>query len=217
MEDFGVPNKKGINLVPFILIFGFILGGVLSWVFNPAPSPTASRSTSTPKITLTDEFLLPTQMTEITPQVIYQSSAASKGHPAPDFTLKTMDGEEHKLSDDHGKPVLINFWTTWCPPCKSEMPDIQAAYEKYQDKGFTVLSVNFTAEDKIKDVSDFIAKYRLTFPVLLDNSGDVTAELYGVVGLPVSFFIDHKGVIRHIEVGGLRPEVIDQYIQEILP
>jgi peroxiredoxin len=218
MEDTGFPKKKKFSPVPFVLVFGFILGGILSWVLAPQSSPAPVHTTTTaPKPAPTHEFLLPTQMMEITPQVLYQSSVATQGQAAPDFTLKAVDGKEIKLSDYTGRPILINFWATWCPPCEYEMPGIQAAYEKYKDQGLAVLSVNFTAEDKLNDVQNFIPKYQLTFPVLLDQSGDVTAKMYGMVGLPMSVFIGRDGVIQRIEVGGLQEDKVDQYIQEILP
>lgn len=218
MEDTGFPKKKKFSPVPFVFVFGFILGGILSWVLTPQPSPTpAPKPTTAPRPAATAEILLPTQMVETTPQVLYQSSVATQGQAAPDFTLKTADGKEIQLSDYTGHPILINFWATWCPPCEYEMPGIQAAYEKYKDQGLTVLSVNFTAEDKLNDVKNFVSKYQLTFPVLLDQSGDVTAKMYGMIGLPMSVFISRDGVIRRIEVGGLQEDRVDQYIQEILP
>jgi peroxiredoxin len=96
------------------------------------------------------------------------------------------------------------------------MPGIQAAYEKYKDKGLVVLGIDFTVQDHVEDVKAFIQEFKLTFPILLDETGDVSAMLYGMRGLPTSYFIDPEGVIQRIQVGTMLPEKIDEYLAEIL-
>ncbi|UCC65766.1 MAG: redoxin domain-containing protein [Anaerolineae bacterium] len=121
------------------------------------------------------------------------------GFAAPDFTLHTLDGQTVRLSDLRGQAVLVNFWATWCPPCRAEMPAIQQVYDRYRDHGFTVLAVNLQERDA--QVAAFADQFGLTFPILLDRSGDVF-ERYRVRALPSTFFIDRSGGIRNVTVGG---------------
>src|SRR5207302_9005970 len=122
------------------------------------------------------------------------------GSPAPEIALKDLRGQEVRLSDLHGKIVLLNFWATWCKPCKEEMPAMQASYDKLRDQGFVVLAVN-ELEDT-KKVADHIRTHGHTFEVVMDHNNQV-ANRYGVVGLPVSFLIDREGIIRERISGNL--------------
>ena len=117
-------------------------------------------------------------------------SGPQPGDLAPDFTLTTIDGGTLKLSDYHGSPVLLNFWATWCGPCREELPDIQAATEIYGPLGLVVLSVD-QGESRRK-VAPFVAEHGLTFPVALDTDGRV-GDLYGVDSIPRTFFIKPGG------------------------
>lgn len=125
------------------------------------------------------------------------------GMPAADFTLSDLDGRPQSLSQYRGKIVLLNFWATWCKPCTKEMPAMQAAYDRWRDKGFVVLAVN-ELEDAEK-VREHIREYKHTFPVLMDRDNRV-ANLYGVYGLPVSVFIDEAGRVQSFVKGGLLTE-----------
>ena len=133
-------------------------------------------------------------------------SAPQQGFEAPDFTLQNLDGEQVSLSGLRGQAVLVNFWATWCPPCKAEMPAIQKVYDEYKAQGFTVLAVNMTFQDT-GDIPGFLAEYGLDFPVLLENSGQV-AKTYLIRSLPTSFFIDREGVIQEVVVGGPMAEAL---------
>jgi peroxiredoxin len=121
------------------------------------------------------------------------------GGPAPDFHLDQLNGPTSKMSDYRGKVVLLNFWASWCAPCKKEMPEIQAAYEALKDQGFVVLALNFGEEAQIAE--KLVRKMGLTFPVLLDTEVEV-AERHRVVSLPVTFFIDPNGIIKEQVFGG---------------
>ena len=125
------------------------------------------------------------------------------GSPAPEIALKDLQGQEVKLSDLHGKIVLLNFWATWCKPCKEEMPAMQASYDKLRDQGFVVLAVN-ELEDTNK-VIEHIRTHGHTFTVVMDHDNRV-ANQYGVVGLPASFLIDRQGVVREHIFGNLLTE-----------
>lgn len=130
-----------------------------------------------------------------------------QGFVAPDFNLQTPEGESIELSDLRGQPVLINLWTSWCPPCRAEMPALQRVYEAYQDQGFEVLAVNATNQDSRQEALDFAQELGLTFPILLDTTGKVSG-LYQLRSLPTSFFIDSQGVIQEVVIGGPMSEAL---------
>ncbi len=129
------------------------------------------------------------------------------GFQAPDFTLDLLDGSEMTLSDFKGQVVLVNLWASWCPPCRTEMPTIEAAYQAYKERGFLVLGVNTTDQDSEQDAAAFVRQIGVTFPILLDRVGEVS-RAYQLRGLPTSFFIDGDGIIRAIVVGGPMSEVV---------
>lgn len=129
------------------------------------------------------------------------------GMIAPDFSLSDLRGETQNLSHYRGKIVLLNFWATWCKPCTTEMPAMQAAYDRLRDHGLVVLAIN-ELEDTQK-VREHITQHGHTFPVLLDQDNRV-ANQYGVFGLPVSVFIDETGRVEEYIKGGLLTEHIIQ-------
>ncbi len=132
---------------------------------------------------------------------------------APDFSLNQLNGVPLALSALKGKPVLINFWATWCPPCRSELPALQAAFQKYQDK------VAFIAVDLKEDpatVSAMVKELGLTFPIALDTDGQVSNGLYEVRGIPTSIFVDASGVVSARHIGPLDQTLIDNYLVGLL-
>ena len=114
----------------------------------------------------------------------------SSGLSPPDFTLSTLDGDAITLSDLKGRVVLINFWTTWCTPCREEMPSLERLYRHFKYKKFTLLAVDIMEHPET--VKTFTKKYDLTFPILLDKTGDV-AQKYGANAIPTTYIIDKKG------------------------
>lgn len=138
------------------------------------------------------------------------SRVPAVGMQAEDFLLVDLEGRTQSLSQYRGKVVLVNFWATWCKPCTTEMPAMQASFDKLRDKGFVVLAIN-ELEDDVK-VREHIKQYGHTFPVLMDRDNKV-ANQFGVFGLPVSVFVDEKGVVQEYIKGGLLTE---QKIQEIV-
>lgn len=135
------------------------------------------------------------------------------GGPAPPFALNDLEGRQVNLVDYRGKIVLLTFWATWCEPCKKEMPEIQAAYEQYKDRGFAVLAVNFG--EKPQKVLPVVKNIGLAFPVLIDHKIKVASQ-YGVVSLPISFFIDPNGMIKEQVFGGtLTAEGIGKILQRL--
>ncbi len=136
--------------------------------------------------------------------VASQSLKVEVGEPAPDFTLETPSGELVSLSDYRGQVVVLNFWATWCAPCREEMPEFQALWEEREAVGdLTLLAVN--VQESSGSVTDFVDEFALTFPVVLDSEGEVLDE-YGLPGLPGTFFIDAAGVLQARVLGPLNTE-----------
>ena len=123
-----------------------------------------------------------------------------KGQPAPDFALRDADGKLMKLSDLRGKVVFVNFWASWCVPCKKELPDIQKIYDEKHADGLEVLAINW--QDNAETAIGFLSSHNIHVPLLLDQSGSVYAQ-YRLQGLPDSFFVDRNGNIAALQFGSL--------------
>jgi peroxiredoxin len=139
--------------------------------------------------------------------------APMAGHPAPDFELATLDGEIVRLSDFAGKPILVNFWATWCGPCRAEFPDFQKAWIGNTDD-LVIIAINHTTADRAEQVDDFVAEMGATFPVVLDKDGQV-AEVYQIRGLPTSIFIDRNGVVNEVFTGPINQAYIESKLGEL--
>ncbi|KDE48575.1 cytochrome C biogenesis protein [Geobacillus sp. CAMR12739] len=139
----------------------------------------------------------------------------NKGEIAPDFELRSITGDNIQLSDLRGKTVILNFWATWCPPCRAEMPEMQKFYENNKNNNVEILAVNLTNSERGPDaVSDFVEAKGITFKVVLDEQGDI-GNLYGAITIPTSYIIDKNGVIRNKYVGPMSYETMDRMISEI--
>jgi thiol-disulfide isomerase/thioredoxin len=137
------------------------------------------------------------------------------GKLAPDFQLIGLDKQEVSLSSLRGKPVLLNFWATWCGPCRIEMPFLQEIYEEWAGKGLVMLAVNI--QENPTKVKQFVENAGLTFPVLLSPGNDVPLA-YNIRGIPATFFIGADGVIRDIKIGAfLRVGEIESKLAKIMP
>ena len=140
---------------------------------------------------------------------------ATVGKAAPDFELQNLDGQSISLSDLKGKPVLINFWATWCRPCIFEMPYIQEIYDEWSGKGLMVLAIN-RGESSSK-VEQFLQSNNLSLPVLLDTKLDVFRR-YNIRGIPTTFFIDKDGIIQEKIIGAFTSKApIENRLSKIMP
>lgn len=136
--------------------------------------------------------------------------------PAPDFTVYDLDGNPHKLSDFQGKPVLLNFWASWCGPCVSEMPEFQNFYEEYGDQIHFVL-VNLTDgyQETVESASSFVEAQGYTFPVYYDTDVDAAMK-YGVSAVPVSYFLDAEGNFVAWAQGAMTADMLQQGMDMLL-
>ncbi|MFD1862227.1 peroxiredoxin family protein [Planococcus chinensis] len=138
------------------------------------------------------------------------------GETAPDFELETLEGETAKLSDYRGKKVILNFWTTWCPPCRAEMPHMQDYYDqKAKEDNVEILAVNLTTADHgMEKITSFVSEYGLAFPILLDAEGDMGA-VYQAVTIPTSYILDTEGRVQNKFVGPMDQATIEELIGKI--
>lgn len=201
-------------------IFTMIIVGMIGWALYDFIDP--SRQS-------TDEFVPVEENSSVEEDVREQLEAADNeegdsaagentevglevGNMAPDFELQTLAGETVKLSDYRGKKVMINFWATWCPPCRAEMPDMEAFY---QDKDIVILAVNLTeTENNLQQVQDFVNEYELTFPILLDEKIEV-AEQYMIQPIPTSYMINSNGVVAFKAFGSLNYDFMVQEFEKM--
>jgi peroxiredoxin len=136
----------------------------------------------------------------------------AEGKAAPDFELTTLEGEQISLSSLKGKKVIINFWATWCPPCRAEMPDMQKIHDTYGDK-VVVAAVNLTSSEKsIDSVKGFIDELGLSFPVLLDKKGDINKQ-YEVMSYPTSYIVNENGIITTKFIGAMNYEQMKDFLK----
>lgn len=151
---------------------------------------------------------------------LYQAVQQGKGtHPqvgdtAPDFQLPVLNGKPMYLHDLRGKAVMINFWGSWCPPCRQEMPAIEEVYKEYKGKGFEIVAINIGETDVT--AAGFAGQYGLTFPIWMDHNRDVVHQ-YGINPIPTTYFVDTHGVITKVIEGPLDVNQLSSYIEPILP
>ncbi len=142
-----------------------------------------------------------------------RSGATRVGKPAPDFVLPLFSGGEFKLSAYRGQPLVINFWASWCPPCVEEAPALERVWQSYRDQGIVVLGVNM--QDAEGDARAFLAQFNITYPNGPDTTGSVTVD-YGVIGLPVTFFVDRQGVVQRRWVGAISESQLTTWAEALL-
>ena len=139
------------------------------------------------------------------------ASSGLEGQAAPDFALKSSTGENLRLSEYRGDVVMINFWATWCGPCRQEMPLLDELYNRYQRVGFNLLGVNI--DDDSRRAMQMVEELGVNFPVLFDARKEVS-ELYKVNAMPVTVIVDRQGTVRYVH-HGYKPGYEDKYLDQI--
>jgi peroxiredoxin len=147
-----------------------------------------------------------TETPDTTSQKTANNEGLAIGAKAPDFELKTLTGETVILSNLKGKKVMLNFWATWCPPCKAEMPEMEQ-FSKEANEDILVLAVNI---DPQLDVQGFIDENKITFPILLDAEDKVN-ETYQILSIPTTYFIDSKGIIQNKYTGAMDLDIMNDF------
>ena len=132
---------------------------------------------------------------------------------SPDFTLESLTKESVTLSSLTGQIVVLNFWATWCPPCKEELPDFQAAWEKYKDEGVVFLGISI--DQNRSEVESFIKDSGITYTILLDLSSQVASQ-YGITAIPTTFILDVDGTVLFSQVGGMTEDQLSSQIEGAL-
>lgn len=133
---------------------------------------------------------------------------------APDFTLPDLEGNSLTLSDFKGRVIILNFWATWCPPCRKEIPDFVELYEKYKDEGLLIIGVNLDRGDS-RTVKQFSKNYKINYPIVLGNV-NVTQDYGGIRGIPTTFVIDRKGNIKKKYVGYRPKATFEEAVKRLL-
>ncbi|KMY49681.1 TlpA disulfide reductase family protein [Peribacillus loiseleuriae] len=146
-------------------------------------------------------------------QAMEPRSGLDTGQKAPDFELETLSGEKVKLSDYQGKKVMLNFWATWCGPCREEMPDMET-FAKGLGKDTVILAINL---DPQNDVQTFVDEMGVTFPILLDsqNIKNAVNKRYKVAAMPTTYFIDSEGLISRKHIGQVSLQSMEKYIEDM--
>ena len=136
------------------------------------------------------------------------------GFKAPGFELQGLDEEVYSLKRLNGKPVVINFWASWCGPCRLEAPELVRLYDKYNDR-VEIYAVNLTSSDSIEGAKGFAEEFGFSFPVLLDLDGSV-GNTYQVKAIPTTYFVNHKGIIIDQVTGLVPPDQLEKKFQNLI-
>ena len=134
-------------------------------------------------------------------------------YPAPELNLIDLSGKQVSLDDFRGSVILVNLWATWCPPCREEMPTLQAFYEKYKDDGFVLIAID--QEETLEVVQPFVDEFGLTFPVWLDEEYEAE-RLFKTMNLPSSYVIDRDGTVRLTWIGGISKRNLEKFVPDII-
>lgn len=210
-HDYRTPQKKTfspkwVGLFLALAFTVFLVGRINGWWQTDAPEQ--SKETT---VTDVETAVMPT--TSSTPLLVVESATA-----APDFSLLDLFDETQsiRLSDYAGSPVILNFWASWCVPCREEMPALEQAYQEHSRDGLVLLGVNQTYIDDLSAAQAFVQELNVTFPSVRDDTGNISEGRYRVLGLPTTVFITPEGSIAHIQIGQLTESQIADFTQKLI-
>ncbi len=199
-------SNKNRQIAIGVIVLGVALAAVAAFLlfFNQsAPGGTADTSN------------IPDSLAVATLKGVKNSGGQPlQGKLAPNFGFRYPDGSSYTLADFRGQPVIVNFWATWCPPCRREMPGLVKAYEAHKDEGLMIIEVD--AGEPSEKVAPFVEQYNMTMPVVLDRHQEVT-RIYRTDSFPTSFFIDKNGVIQARWIGYLPEDQLALNLEKIMP
>ncbi len=226
--DYDFRRKRRNSLIVPIIFLGLLIGvvfGVLSgllpggrfigwWKWEPASAHSAIEEAGGTQVSTETGV----EVAAAAPLPTVAALSRNNSTLAPKFVLPDLFDESlsHSLVNYRSRPVILNFWASWCVPCKEEMPALQRAYEKYREEGLIVLGVNQTFVDDLDAARDFVNDLALTFPNVRDDTGNTSEELYQVIGLPTSVFVTPDGEIAYKKIGQLTDEQIETFSQQLV-
>lgn len=146
--------------------------------------------------------------------VVAEVQKPQVGYLAPHFSLKALDNQVYKVEGKRGKPVVLNFWASWCGPCRMEAPDLQKLYEKYKDQ-IDFYGINVTTNDSPEAAAAFVSAYKLTFPIPMDVAGTVSNR-YLIQAFPTTYVVDGQGIIRQKIIGMIEPAALELELRQLL-
>lgn len=207
-------NKRGWSLLPGIIIFGLASGLLLAILFgfftvdrpdNRRNQPAEELSTESSGTRIAYSKLVISGQTKNADE-----PGQTKQDAAPGFLLPDLfdDSLQRSLADYSGRPLILNFWASWCVPCREEMPLLQRSYVEHYESGLVVIGLNQTFADSLDAAREFVRDLELTFPNVQDESGTTSKQRYRVIGLPTSVFVTREGKIAHTHIGQLTDEQI---------
>ncbi|MEP6984354.1 MAG: TlpA disulfide reductase family protein [Chloroflexota bacterium] len=212
----------GLLVLGLVASFAFIYfsqllpSSKISSTVTPLSVTTLPTTVNLPQPINTLAFKTPVVIEAIQTSIPHTLPSLAIGQPAPNFTLNNLDGKSVSLSDFTGQVVLINFWASWCQPCRIEMPELVKAYETYRKKGFVILGVNLTDQDQMSDITAFVEEFHVSYPILLDTEGTVSDKLYYYPGIPMSVFVNRQGNIDQVQIGAMSKQQIEDGVNALL-
>jgi len=208
-------SKKYIPIVLILLLASYAIFDFLSKEDAVTLDMENTDETKTESLVVEDKLAQDTSDELTETGFIEANQPSPKAEFAPGFILSDLTGAGVNLSDFKGRIVILNFWATWCPPCREEMPHMQSFYEKNKENDIEILAVNLTnMDDGQQAIEKFVQDYGLTFPVLLDDNGDV-GERYEIMTIPTSYILDTEGRIFQKVVGPMNEEMMNEIVNSI--